>query len=266
MLVCGAVYLRFRTVKACGSRGAIARGACTIRTPVAAATLGPSATSTGARRPAARQPRNAGRAARARGAPLPARVPVRSAGARRARRWRRFLLLELVILPRRPRASAAAYRKIWTAEGSPLLVHGRALAASSRRAWVRRSRSSSRCATASRRSPRALDRFERGRREPARRCCRSTRSTARPPPARRSSACSSSAASALEHAVPAGDPAVLRPPGLPRRPRRVGAALPLRDRARAGLPELPRPARAPGAARATGAAATAWRAPTAARR
>lgn len=40
----------------------------------------------------------------------------------------RFLLLELVILPRRPRASAAAYRKIWTPEGSPLLVHGRALA------------------------------------------------------------------------------------------------------------------------------------------
>ena len=41
----------------------------------------------------------------------------------------RFLLLELVILPRRPRVSAAAYRKIWTSEGSPLLVHGRALAA-----------------------------------------------------------------------------------------------------------------------------------------
>jgi ferrochelatase len=41
----------------------------------------------------------------------------------------RFLLLELVILPRRPRASAAAYRKIWVPEGSPLLVHGRALAA-----------------------------------------------------------------------------------------------------------------------------------------
>jgi ferrochelatase len=41
----------------------------------------------------------------------------------------RFLLLELVILPRRPRASAAAYRKIWLPEGSPLLVHGRALAA-----------------------------------------------------------------------------------------------------------------------------------------
>lgn len=40
----------------------------------------------------------------------------------------RFLLLELVILPRRPRASAAAYRKIWGAEGSPLLVQGRALA------------------------------------------------------------------------------------------------------------------------------------------
>jgi ferrochelatase len=41
----------------------------------------------------------------------------------------RFLLLELVILPRRPRASAEAYRKIWGPEGSPLLVHGRALAA-----------------------------------------------------------------------------------------------------------------------------------------
>jgi protoporphyrin/coproporphyrin ferrochelatase len=40
----------------------------------------------------------------------------------------RFLLLELVILPRRPRASAEAYRKIWGPEGSPLLVHGRALA------------------------------------------------------------------------------------------------------------------------------------------
>jgi ferrochelatase len=42
--------------------------------------------------------------------------------------WRR-LVLELAILPRRPRASAAAYAKIWTAEGSPLWVHSRALAA-----------------------------------------------------------------------------------------------------------------------------------------
>jgi ferrochelatase len=42
--------------------------------------------------------------------------------------WKRFLLLELLILPTRPKASAAAYRKIWTAEGSPLLVHARALA------------------------------------------------------------------------------------------------------------------------------------------
>lgn len=40
----------------------------------------------------------------------------------------RWLLLNLVILPLRPRASARAYREIWTAEGSPLLVHGRALA------------------------------------------------------------------------------------------------------------------------------------------
>lgn len=41
---------------------------------------------------------------------------------------RRFLLLELLILPLRPRRSAAAYRAIWRAEGSPLLVHAQALA------------------------------------------------------------------------------------------------------------------------------------------
>jgi len=40
----------------------------------------------------------------------------------------RWLLLELVILPRRPRASARAYQQIWTAEGSPLRVHTFALA------------------------------------------------------------------------------------------------------------------------------------------
>lgn len=40
----------------------------------------------------------------------------------------RFLILELLILPRRPRVSAAAYQKIWTPQGSPLLVHSRALA------------------------------------------------------------------------------------------------------------------------------------------
>lgn len=39
----------------------------------------------------------------------------------------RWLLLNAVILPTRPRASAAAYRKIWTSEGSPLLVHSRVL-------------------------------------------------------------------------------------------------------------------------------------------
>lgn len=39
----------------------------------------------------------------------------------------RAALLNLVILPLRPRRSAAAYRKVWTPEGSPLLVHGRAL-------------------------------------------------------------------------------------------------------------------------------------------
>ena len=36
----------------------------------------------------------------------------------------RKLLLEGVILPTRPRKSAAAYQKIWTEAGSPLLTHG----------------------------------------------------------------------------------------------------------------------------------------------
>jgi ferrochelatase len=36
----------------------------------------------------------------------------------------RFLLLNLVILPFRPKKSAEAYEKIWTARGSPLLFHG----------------------------------------------------------------------------------------------------------------------------------------------
>jgi ferrochelatase len=39
----------------------------------------------------------------------------------------RRTLLELVILPKRPAVSAAAYRKIWTDEGSPLLVQSQAL-------------------------------------------------------------------------------------------------------------------------------------------
>src|SRR5689334_15368824 len=42
----------------------------------------------------------------------------------------RFLLLYLFILPFRPKASSKAYQAVWTEEGSPLLVHGRALAAS----------------------------------------------------------------------------------------------------------------------------------------
>ena len=41
----------------------------------------------------------------------------------------RWLLLNLIILPFRPAKSAEAYRQIWTPEGSPLLVHGRGLAA-----------------------------------------------------------------------------------------------------------------------------------------
>lgn len=39
----------------------------------------------------------------------------------------RTALLELVILPRRPALSAAAYAKVWTDEGSPLLVFSQAL-------------------------------------------------------------------------------------------------------------------------------------------
>lgn len=39
----------------------------------------------------------------------------------------RWLLLNFVILPFRPAKSAAAYRKVWTKEGSPLMVHSLAL-------------------------------------------------------------------------------------------------------------------------------------------
>lgn len=40
----------------------------------------------------------------------------------------RWLLLNLVVLPRRPRSSAALYRRVWTERGSPLLLHTRAQA------------------------------------------------------------------------------------------------------------------------------------------
>jgi ferrochelatase len=39
----------------------------------------------------------------------------------------RWMLLNLVILPTRPRKTAAAYQKIWMPEGSPLRVHSNAL-------------------------------------------------------------------------------------------------------------------------------------------
>ncbi len=42
--------------------------------------------------------------------------------------WQRWLLLNLIILRFRPAKSAAAYRKIWTERGSPLLFHGQDLA------------------------------------------------------------------------------------------------------------------------------------------
>ena len=41
----------------------------------------------------------------------------------------RWFLLNLIILPFRPAKSAHAYQQIWTEQGSPLLVHGRALTA-----------------------------------------------------------------------------------------------------------------------------------------
>jgi ferrochelatase len=40
----------------------------------------------------------------------------------------RWLLLNLIILPRRPKQSAAAYKSIWTEQGSPLLVNSQQLA------------------------------------------------------------------------------------------------------------------------------------------
>jgi ferrochelatase len=43
--------------------------------------------------------------------------------------WQRWLLLNFIILRFRPAKSAAAYRKIWTDRGSPLLFHGLDLAA-----------------------------------------------------------------------------------------------------------------------------------------
>lgn len=39
----------------------------------------------------------------------------------------RFFLLNVAILPTRPAKSAEAYREIWTEEGSPLLIHTKAL-------------------------------------------------------------------------------------------------------------------------------------------
>jgi ferrochelatase len=45
----------------------------------------------------------------------------------------RFALLNLIILPLRPRKSAAAYKKIWSDRGSPLLVHSVELVAAVRK-------------------------------------------------------------------------------------------------------------------------------------
>jgi ferrochelatase len=42
--------------------------------------------------------------------------------------WRRWVIVNLFILPFRPKQSGEAYAKIWTDRGSPLLEHGRELA------------------------------------------------------------------------------------------------------------------------------------------
>ena len=47
-------------------------------------------------------------------------------------RWKWWLILNLFVLPTRPKKSAEAYRKVWTEEGSPLLVTGRRQAAALR--------------------------------------------------------------------------------------------------------------------------------------
>jgi len=41
--------------------------------------------------------------------------------------WKRRLIVHLFILPFRPKRSAEAYGQVWTEQGSPLMVHGRAL-------------------------------------------------------------------------------------------------------------------------------------------
>ncbi len=43
--------------------------------------------------------------------------------------WRRQLILNLFILPTRPKRSAEAYRRIWTDRGSPILAHSLSLLA-----------------------------------------------------------------------------------------------------------------------------------------
>ena len=76
-----------------------------------------SCSSTSARRTRPRRPRCAATCASS--------SPTRASST--STRSARKLLLELVILPFRPRKSAAAYAKVWSAEGSPLLTLSRAL-------------------------------------------------------------------------------------------------------------------------------------------
>ena len=148
-----------------------------------------------------------------------------------------------MILPRRPRSSAEAYAKIWTPQGSPLLVHARALAAKVQArlgetvAVDLAMRYGEPSITA------ALDRFERSGREPARRL-----PALRPVLDRRDGLGGGPRSRArgrtLEHPGAPGRAAVLRPPGVSRCARRAGAAV-SPGRLRPRLHELPRPPRTP---------------------
>ena len=159
----------------------------------------------------------------------------------------RWLLVNAVIAPFRAPRSAAAYRKIWTERGSPLLAQrpGSARRARGRaRAGVRgRARHALRRAVARARARRAAARTT----SRASCSCRSFRSTRRRRPARRSSACTRW--SPQRWNVPALDHAarVLRRAGLHRRAGRDRRApargVPSRPRA----VQLPRPAGAPDA-------------------
>ena len=218
-------------------------------------------------RGAARQPRHARRTPRARGAPLPAGVPVRPARARHPSAPGARPLLDLVILPRRPAASARGLR----ARSGPTRA---------RRCWSTRlalRRRGGRGARGRRRRVELAMRYG----EPV---ARARRSTA----LRRAPACDRmvvvplypavrgvehrldargrlpDAAARVEHAGARGGAAVLRRPALHRRVRRGRRAGARGARARSRAVSASTACPNGTCARATPAAHTAWPRPTAA--